>query len=162
MAALSEDDLDLLHRTVELAITAVRAGDRPCGALLVDGHGGILLEDNTRHPGLRLARWAVVHLSPGQRRSAVVYTATEYCPRCAAAHARAGLGRVVYASSATQLSAWYRSWGAPTRAVATHPVAGDGPAPVFTEVLRDLHHWHYLSLVDAPADAAQTPPGKPS
>src|SRR3712207_7274778 len=42
-------------------------------------------------------------------RSATVYTSGEHCPLCAAAHAWVGLGRIVYASSSVQLTAWLRS-----------------------------------------------------
>lgn len=151
MGNLSEEDLDLLHRSVELAITALRAGERPEGALLVDEHGEIRFEVRShggRSPEVQLADWAGVHLSPGQRCRCTVYTTTEF--------SGAWPGRVIHASSRARVAAWYRDWGA-------HP----GPG-VFDEILRDLHHWHHLALVDASAHAParraglQTPPGKPS
>ena len=55
---------------------------------------------------------------------------------CSAAHAWVGLGRIVYATSAEQLTAWRAEWGVPPSPVAPLPISTvapgvevDGPAP---------------------------------
>ena len=41
---------------------------------------------------------------------------------CAAAHALVGLGRIVYASSSAQLSAWHAEWNIPAGPVTPIPI----------------------------------------
>jgi hypothetical protein len=61
-----------------------------------------------------------------------------------------GLGRIVYALSAEQLSTWRREWGdaepvvnvLPINAVAPR-VPVDGPAPELEDELRELHRAAY-------------------
>ena len=154
---MDDDDLRHLRRAVELAAEALGAGDEPFGSVLVDGRGAVLREernrvgsgDDTLHPELILAQWAAGHLPREERATASVYTSGEHCPMCAAAHAWAGLGRIVYASSAAQLTAWRAELGAPASPVRPLPVhevapgvAVDGPAPEFADEVRDLHRRH--------------------
>jgi len=117
---MNEDDLTHLRRCVALAAAAVDAGDEPFGSVLVSGDGQVLTEDHNRerstadvtaHPELALARWASTHMAPAERAAATVYTSGEHCPMCAAAHGWAGLGRIVYASSALQTARWYAELG---------------------------------------------------
>jgi tRNA(Arg) A34 adenosine deaminase TadA len=151
---ISDDDLRRLHRCVELARTALDAGDEPFGSLLVDEAGEVRFEDHNRvkdgdataHPEFAIARWAVDHLSPAERARATVYTSGEHCPMCAAGHAWVGLGRIVYATSSAQLTSWLAEWGAPPPPVATLPittvapaVAVDGPAPELADTMRALY-----------------------
>ncbi|MFB7336900.1 nucleoside deaminase [Streptomyces adustus] len=119
---VGETDLPYLRRCIELAAEAVQAGDWPFGSVLVDADGKILAEDRnretstgdpTRHPEFELARWAATHLPAEERATATVYTSGEHCPMCAAAHGWAGLGRIVYASSAQQARDWKAEWGVP-------------------------------------------------
>ena len=152
--ALSSVDLTHLSRCVDLAEQAVEAGDEPFGSILVDADGQIRYEDRnrvsggdrTRHPEFAIARWAAQHLGPDERGRATVYTSGEHCPMCAAAHAWVGLGRIVYAASAAQLSGWLAEWGAPPGPVAPLPVTvvapglvADGPAVELTETMRELY-----------------------
>lgn len=65
---------------------------------------------------------------------------------CAAAHAWVGLGRIVYASSSEQLSAWLRDWGIQAGPVAPLPVQRiapsvpvAGPDPQLSAQVRQLH-----------------------
>ena len=112
-------DLARLRRCVGLAREALEDGDEPFGSLLVDPSGTVLLEDRnrvkdgdrTRHPELAIALWAAQRLTPQDRAASVVYTSGEHCAMCSAAHAWAGLGRIVYATSTEQLVAWHREWG---------------------------------------------------
>jgi tRNA(Arg) A34 adenosine deaminase TadA len=150
-------DIDLRHllRCAELAGEALDAGDEPFGSVLVTGDGSVRAEDRnrvaggdeTRHPEFELARWAASHLTPAERAGATVYTSGEHCPMCAAAHAWVGLGRIVYAVSSAQLSAWRSGWGAPSSPVLPLPVHDiapgvvvEGPAPELEDAMRALHH----------------------
>ena len=93
--AISDEDLERLGRCVELARSALDAGDEPFGSILVSGDGQTLYEDRnrvkdgdeTQHPEFAIARWAVVNLTPEERAKATVYTSGEHCPMCAAGHA---------------------------------------------------------------------------
>lgn len=127
---MDDNDLRHLRRCVELAEQALDDGDEPFGSVLVTGDGMVLAEDRnrvaggdrTRHPEFELARWAAENLSPQERRTATVYTSGEHCPMCAAAHAWVGLGRIVYATSTAQLTAWLGEWGAAAGPVAPLPI----------------------------------------
>ncbi|ORM36458.1 nucleoside deaminase [Williamsia sp. 1135] len=158
--SVSDDDLEYLRRCVELAREALIAGDEPFGSVLIDDAGRILFEDrnrvkdgdNTRHPELTIALWAVHNVAPEDRARATVYTSGEHCPMCSAAHAWVGLGRIVYAVSSTQLSTWLHEWGAPPS-----PVAGlsintvapglvvDGPAGPLEAEMKALHWERFKS-----------------
>ena len=150
------DDVDLTHlrRCVALAAEALAAGDEPFGSLLVDASGTVRREDRnrvgggdeTRHPEFELARWAAENLTPDERADATVYTSGEHCPMCSAAHAWVGLGRIVYAVSARQLTDWRTGWGLPAGRVAALPVQQvapgipvEGPAPELEAEMRALH-----------------------
>lgn len=152
--AITGEDLERLGRCVDLARAALDAGDEPFGSILVSADGRTLFEDHNRvkdgdataHPEFAIARWSVDNLAPAERADAVVYTSGEHCPMCSAAHAWVGLGRIVYAASSAQLSAWLCEWGAqpppvaplPITAVAPHIVV-DGPAPTLTEPMKALY-----------------------
>ena len=152
--AISDEDLDHLSRCVELARSALDAGDEPFGSLLLDADGETRFEDVnqikdgdvTRHPEFAIARWATSNLSPGERVRATVYTSGEHCPMCAAAHAWVGLGRIVYATSSAQLNSWRLEWGAPPSPVAPLPIPTiapeievDGPAPELEAAMKALY-----------------------
>jgi tRNA(Arg) A34 adenosine deaminase TadA len=152
--AISNEDLDHLGRCVELARSAYEAGDEPFGSLLLDGNGETRFEDHnqvsggdaTRHPEFAIARWAASNLSPAERVRATVYTSGEHCPMCSAAHAWVGLGRIVYATSAEQLTTWRGEWGASPSPVAPLPISTvapgievDGPAPELEDAMKALY-----------------------
>jgi tRNA(Arg) A34 adenosine deaminase TadA len=152
---VTEADLAHLSRCVELAAEAVEAGDFPFGSVLVAADGTVLAEDRnrenttgdpTRHPEFELARWAATNMTPRERAAATVYTSGEHCPMCAAAHAWAGLGRIVYATSTEQMGVWLAELGvgpAPVQPLAIPDVAPGiavaGPVPSLAEQVRDLH-----------------------
>ncbi|MCI2809891.1 nucleoside deaminase [Eoetvoesiella caeni] len=151
---INEQDRIYLRRCVELAESALAAGDEPFGSVLVSSNGKVLFEDHnhvaggdhTQHPEFAIARWAAQNMSPEERSVATVYTSGEHCPMCAAAHGWAGLGRIVYASSSKQLSAWLSELGArPSRVrplsigeVITDTVV-DGPDEELAPQIRLLH-----------------------
>lgn len=151
---ITPTDLAHLRTCVDLAAEALAAGDEPFGSVLVDADGAVLRTernhvgggDHTRHPELALAQWAAAHLTPDERAASTVYTSGEHCPMCAAAHAWAGLGRIVYAASAEQLAGWLAEWGVPEGPVNCRPihdvaprVSVDGPAPELAAEVRALH-----------------------
>ncbi len=151
---ISDTDRRYLRRCVELAREALEDGDEPFGSVLVDAAGEVRFEDrnrvkdgdHTRHPEFEIARWAARNLTPQERAAATVYTSGEHCPMCAAAHAWVGLGRIVYATSSEQLTAWLEEWGVAPGPVAPLPVTAvapgvpvDGPVPDLMDEVRELH-----------------------
>lgn len=151
----TETELRHLRRCVELAGEALAAGDEPFGSVLVAADDTVLAEDRnrvvsgdpTRHPEFELARWAAEHLTLGERKAATVFTSGEHCPMCAAAHAWAGLGRIVYASSAEQLAGWLAELGGsphPVKSLPIREIAPDvevrGPVADLAEEVRVLHY----------------------
>ncbi|MFA5520246.1 MAG: nucleoside deaminase [Castellaniella sp.] len=151
---ITQTDRLFLERCLELAIEALEAGDAPFGSVLVSAQGDILFEDRnrvasrdaTRHPEFEIARWAATHLSPEERAAATVYTSGEHCPMCSAAHAWAGLGRIVYISSSAQLRSWLDALGVPASPVRPLPIQEVvpglevlGPVPDLAEKIHALH-----------------------
>jgi tRNA(Arg) A34 adenosine deaminase TadA len=152
---INDADRTHLARAVELAEQALISGEEPFGSVLVSEHGQVMFEDhnhiassgdNTQHPEFSIARWAAANMTPAERARAVVYTSGEHCPMCAAAHAWVGLGRVVYASSSEQLSAWLGELDVPLPPVKTLPITAvapavpvDGPDAELAEKVRALH-----------------------
>ncbi|KAI0810222.1 cytidine/deoxycytidylate deaminase [Xylaria sp. FL0064] len=157
-----------LHRTLALAAEALEAGDAPFGSVLTDAADVALREDRnrthtlrdaTRHPEFELARWAAANMGAADRAAATVYTSGEHCAMCSAAHAWAGLGRIVYVASMEQLNAWLeefreekeRKGGAVGEAIFELPVAPlsiqsvapgvevQGPVPELETEIKALH-----------------------
>lgn len=152
--AVTDDDRRFLTRAVDLAETALAAGDEPFGSVLVSPADKVLFEDHnhvasgdhTQHPELAIARWAAANLPAEVRSRCVVYTSGEHCPMCAAAHGWVGLGRIVYASSSAQLAQWSAELGLPPSPVAALPIRAlvpdaevDGPDARLAQRVRDLH-----------------------
>jgi tRNA(Arg) A34 adenosine deaminase TadA len=155
---VSRVDLEHLRRCVELARTALEAGHGPFGAVLVgaDGrtmhqdHNRVTDDDQTLHAEMGVVRWAVANLAPVHRVRTTLYTSCEPCPMCAGAHAWAGLGRVVYATSNAQLTGWLTEWRVPAPPVAMLPVGMvtprvcvDGPAPELQDEMEALYEARY-------------------
>ena len=151
---MKNSEMQYLHRCVELAAEALEAGDDPFGSVLVGADGKVLFEDRnrvgsgdrTRHPEFEIARWAAAHMTPEARAAASVYTSCEHCPMCAAAHGWVGLGRIVYISSAEQLTTWLTKFGVPAAPVRPLPIREivphlvvDGPVHDLAEQVHALH-----------------------
>ena len=111
---MTEKDETHLRRAIALAQKARDEGEQPYGSLLVGPDGAVLKEDYntvlsdrdvTAHPELKLARWAARELEPDAALGTTLYTSCQPCAMCASVIARAGLGRVVFALSAEQLTA---------------------------------------------------------
>ena len=132
---ITDNDMIHLRRSIELATEALEAGDEPFGSVLVAGDGQVLHEDRNRansvdttyHPEIAVAQWAAKHMTAETRAQAVVYTSGEHCAMCSAAHAWAGLGRIVYVSSSKQLDEWMQEMGvkssSPIRTLSIQEVA---------------------------------------
>lgn len=155
---ITATDLDHLRNTVMLAEQALDSGNSPFGSILVSEAGEVLFADYnrdasgdmTKHPEFAIARWAAANLEPYARAAATVYTSGEHCPMCAAAHAWAGLGRIVYVSSTEQLREWLAEADAPAPPVAglsitevAPGIAVDGPAPELTEQVHELQRRYH-------------------
>ena len=116
---ITDKDMIYLRRCVELAAEALEAGDEPFGSVLVNADGQVLREDRNRvnsvdatyHPEIAVAKWAAENMTADARAKAVVYTSGEHCAMCSAAHAWAGLDRIVYVSSSKQLGEWMAEMG---------------------------------------------------
>ena len=150
----TDNEMIHLRRCVELAAEALEAGDAPFGSVLVDGDGNVLREDRNRantvdatyHPEIAVAKWAAQNMTPAARAKAVVYTSGEHCAMCSAAHAWAGLGRIVYISSSKQLSTWMDEMGvtstSPINSLTIQEVAPnvavDGPIAGLDEEIKVL------------------------
>jgi tRNA(Arg) A34 adenosine deaminase TadA len=127
---VNQDDERYLRRAIALAAEARAGGNPPFGSLLVGPDGDVLVEernssvtddDITAHPELKVARWAARRLDPATAARSTMYTSCEPCQMCQGALARSGLGRVVFALSAEQLSSLKPSGGFPA-------VPREGPA----------------------------------
>src|SRR5690625_7928840 len=99
---INEQDRVFLRRCIELAASALAAGDAPFGSVLVSSGGDILFEDrnrissgdHTQQPEFSIARWAAENMTPQDRRQATGYTSGERGPICAAHHGWVGLERL--------------------------------------------------------------------
>lgn len=133
---MSPIDYKHLEHCLKLAREAFEAGDAPFGSILVNARNEVIAEARNRineinvlsHPEYELARWAVDHLTPEERRKTTIYTSGEHCPMCSAAHGWAGLGNIVYLSSAEQLQEWMQETGAPSAPIRFHPIQEIIPA----------------------------------
>jgi tRNA(Arg) A34 adenosine deaminase TadA len=110
----SELDEHFLRRSFAVARRAVRNGNHPFGAILVDQNHNVLIEaensympahDGTAHAERLLATQACTTLSPDILRNATLYSSAEPCAMCAGAIYWAGIGRLVYGLSEHRLRA---------------------------------------------------------
>ena len=151
---ITDNDMIHLRRAIELAAEALEAGDEPFGSVLVGGDGQVLREDRNRansvdatyHPEIAVAQWAAKNMTVDACAQAVVYTSGEHCAMCSAAHAWAGLGRIVYVSSSKQLGEWMKEMGvtssSPINTLAIQEVAPnvpvEGPIAGLDEEIKNL------------------------
>ena len=151
---LTDDDLRHLRRCVDLAREALEAGDDPFGSragrrpTARSGARSATGPATATRPSIRsstLARWSAT-LSPEERAASTVYTSGEHCPMCSAAHAWMGLGRLVYAVSATQLVGGGRGGDCPRAGAGAVGETGrarvsrwTGRPPELADEMRALH-----------------------
>lgn len=156
---MTTQDLQFLERCVDLAREAVNAGDEPFGSILVNEKKEVIAEARNRvneknqmaHPEIELAKWACHNLTEAERKTTRMYTSGEHCPMCAAAHGWAGLGDIIYLSSAKQRQSWLESVHAPAPPINFIPIEKilkrtciKGPAEgELLEQIKLLHlHYH--------------------
>ncbi len=108
------DDTALLRLAIHAAGEARKQGNHPFGAILVDQQGNVLItaqnsvtteHDATGHAETNLMRMASKKYSREFLRTCAMYTSTEPCAMCAGATYWAGVGRVVYGLSESELYA---------------------------------------------------------
>ena len=111
---MTDVDVQLLRRAINIAGRAHAHGNHPFGALLADEQGRVLLEaentvntesDCTGHAELNLMRLASRQFTFDELTHCTLYTSTEPCPMCSGAIFWGGVGRVVYALSEAGLYA---------------------------------------------------------
>ncbi|WP_271397573.1 nucleoside deaminase [Salinicoccus roseus] len=158
---ITETDRKYLKRCIELAQKALEEGNAPFGSILISRKGEVLFEDhnrtsggdNTQHPEFAIARWAANNMQETDRLHATVYTSGEHCSMCASAHALAGLGRIVYASSTRQLKEWQEELGIGSgrlKGLSIQEVVEDitveGPDENLAEEIKKLQYAYLQSL----------------
>lgn len=102
---------DYLDQCIELAQSAVRAGNHPFGALLVKDGEIIATSENsvksdndvTAHAELALVRKAQKLIGKEELAKCVLYTSTEPCAMCAGSIYWAGIREVHFGCSCEQL-----------------------------------------------------------
>jgi tRNA(Arg) A34 adenosine deaminase TadA len=108
-------DLEFLRAAIAVAREARAHGNHPFGAILVDAHGGRLLEaentvntdhDCTGHAETNLMRLASRRYTPEFLAQCTLYTSTEPCAMCAGAIYWGNVRRVVYALAEVELGAF--------------------------------------------------------
>ncbi|MBC77167.1 MAG: tRNA-specific adenosine deaminase [Halobacteriovoraceae bacterium] len=103
--------LNYLAQCLDLAKAAVESGNHPFGALLVKDdrvvatskNEVVVLHDVTAHAELRLIQKAQVELTAEELKDCTLYTSTEPCAMCSGAIYWAGISKVVYGCSTSQL-----------------------------------------------------------
>ncbi len=107
-----QDHVYYLKRAVEVSRQARAHGNTPFGALLVDGEGNILMEQEnieisdqlcTGHAETSLAARASQTYSKDFLWNCTLYTTAEPCAMCAGAIYWANIGRVVYGMTEQRL-----------------------------------------------------------
>jgi tRNA(Arg) A34 adenosine deaminase TadA len=109
---MRRDDETYLRRAFAVARRAHANGNHPFGAILVDGHGNVLMEmengylpdrDMTAHAERLLATAASRAYSPTFLAGCTIYVSAEPCAMCAGAIYWAGIGRVVFGMTEHEL-----------------------------------------------------------
>lgn len=101
-------DAARLRESIDLAHEALRRGDAPFGAVVVSAGGAVLARGRNEvvtadDPTAHAETVAMLAVPAGSRSSlagATVYASGEPCPMCSAAMVWAGVGRIVFATSA--------------------------------------------------------------
>lgn len=105
------DDIALLRHSLAVARRARRNGKHPFGAILVDGEGRVLMEQEnafdtegrTGHAETVLSRRACAAYTAEELAKTTMYVSAEPCAMCAGSLYWAGIGRLVYAMSEHKL-----------------------------------------------------------
>jgi tRNA(Arg) A34 adenosine deaminase TadA len=113
MSEQPSDDEHYLRLAFAVAQRSRDGGDHPFGSILVGPDGTVLREqgngysaeggDMTAHAERLLATWASSNLPAHLLANCTLYSSAEPCAMCAGAIYWAGIGRVVYGQSETDL-----------------------------------------------------------
>ncbi len=105
-------DQEFIRSAYEIARSAHAHGNRPFGALLV--HDGVIIAeyentvstsgDVTQHAETGLVALATPQFSPEILSQSILYTSTEPCIMCCGAIYWAGIPKMVYGTTASQMS----------------------------------------------------------
>ena len=111
----TDEDLEALRRSFDVARRSREAGDHPFGSVLSGPAGEVLREqgngyraegfDRTAHAERLLASWAAKNHDLAYLQRCTLYTSAEPCAMCSGAIYWAGIGRVVYGQSERGLKA---------------------------------------------------------
>ncbi len=164
LSELSERDIQLLRRVIEICREAKEAGNYPFGCLLADKEGNILMEqgncenehqgDCTGHAETELMRRASQKYSKEEMWELTMYNCGEPCAMCAGAMYWGNLGRLVYIGRESTLKEYTGddirnpTLALPCRAVFACGQKPDmeiiGPVPELEEEFMELHKdfWH--------------------
>jgi tRNA(adenine34) deaminase len=105
MTDLSTADAKFLRRAIALAEAAVESGNRPFGALVVDGGGQVIAEgystqqgdrDWTAHAEMNVLRTASRILAWDELGKATLYASGDPCPMCSGAMYWSNVRRLVF------------------------------------------------------------------
>ena len=115
LSDLSEREVELLHRVLEICREAKAKGNHPFGCLLADSEGNILMEqgneevtqngDCTAHAESLLMRKASQKYNKEQMAKLTMYNCGEPCAMCTGAMYWGNLGRHVYIARESALKA---------------------------------------------------------
>lgn len=108
---MQSTDLAHLERTIELADEAVREGNHPFAAVLVDASGAVIAEGKNEylidkgpgHAETNLARRAAREFPIEQLRGSTLYTSVEPCSMCAGTVYWAEIGSLVFGMTEKRL-----------------------------------------------------------
>jgi tRNA(Arg) A34 adenosine deaminase TadA len=113
LSELTETEISLLKRSIEISAESKRDGNHPFGCLLADKSGNILMEqgngevtghgDCTAHAETLLMRYASMRYSKEEMREFTMYSSCEPCAMCAGAMYWGNLGRMLYVCRESEL-----------------------------------------------------------
>ena len=150
-----------LKRTIELAEQAVKHGNTPFGALLVDDNGKIILEqenieitekDCTGHAETTLMRKASELYSKDFLWNCTLYTSVEPCAMCSGAIYWGNVGKIVYGISEKELlnltgnNKQNPTLALPCRKIFKHgqkEIEVEGPIKEVAEYILEIHNKYW-------------------
>ena len=109
--AMTDTDIRLLRRTVEIAHEAMEHGNHPFGALLADSEGNILMEQgngfteggSAYHAETLLLLRAAKKYTPEKLKTFTLYSSFEPCCMCTGALYWTNVGRLVFGATEKDL-----------------------------------------------------------
>ena len=121
-----------MHRAIELATNAGRAGEVPVGAIVIDANGEIVAvgenrrerdHDPTAHAEIVAIRAAGAYLNNWHLDQCTLYVTLEPCPMCAGAIVAARLGLLVYGADDAKTGSVRTVLNIPDSAASNHKLS---------------------------------------